>query len=75
MVSYSSGRSHWPNDIMEYLHQLRFYGHSKEANTKLLLVAKYIDEPETIKKLEDKWLYGTDHSRYDYNSPWNNWGF
>ena len=56
---------------MEYLQHLRWYGMHKEANTKLLLVAKYIDDPEKLKKFEDEWLYGTDHS----HSPWNNWWF
>lgn len=70
MVSYYQPRS-WPQDIMEYLQHLRWYGMHKEANTKLLLVAKYIDDPEKLKKFEDEWLYGTDHS----HSPWNNWWF
>lgn len=70
MVSYYQPRS-WPQDIMEHLQQLRWYGQVKEANVKLQLVAKYIDDPEKLKKFEDKWLYGTDHT----NSPWNNWWF
>lgn len=70
MVSYYQPRS-WPQDIMEHLQQLRWYGQAKEANVKLLLVAKYIDNPEKLKKFEEEWLYGTDHT----NSPWKNWWF
>lgn len=70
MVSYYQPRA-CPQDLMEYLQHLRYYGMVKEANTKLLLVAKYIDDPDKLQQFEDQWLYGTTNS----NSPWNNWFF
>ena len=56
---------------MDHLQQLRWYGQEKEARIKLMLVAKYIDNPDKLKKFEDEWLYGIDHT----NPPWNNWFF
>lgn len=70
MVSHYTPRS-WPQDIMEHLQQLKWYGMQKEAHQKLLLVAKYIDNPEKLKQFEDEWIYGTDNSY----APWNNWYF
>ena len=70
MVSYYRPR-HWPQDIMEHILDLRYYGRGEEARTKLLLVAKHVDDPDKLKQFEDEWLYGTDHTR----SPWHNWWF
>ena len=72
MVLYYQSRS-WPQDIMEHIQHLKYYGMEKEARTKLLLVARYVDDPEKLKQFEEQWLYGTD---YSYSrSPWNEWGF
>lgn len=70
MVSYYQPRS-WPSDIMEHVLHLKWYGMEKEARTKLLLIARYIDDPVKLQQFEDQWIYGTDHSQ----SPWKNWWF
>lgn len=47
----------WPQDILEYINELRYFQQHKEAWDTLKLVAKYIDQPEKLKKLEDICLY------------------
>jgi len=49
-----------PADIMEYLGELKWYGQLEQAKFKLSLIAKYIDRPEIIRQLEDRWMYSND---------------
>ena len=49
-----------PSDVMEYLNELRWYGLTEQAKFKLSLVAKYIDRPEMIGTLEDRWVFSND---------------
>lgn len=49
-----------PADIMEYLDELKWYGQLEQAKFKLSLIAKYIDKPEVIRQLEDRWMYSND---------------
>lgn len=49
-----------PADIMEYLEELKYYGQIEQAKFKLALVAKYIDQPQTIRTLEDRWMFSND---------------
>jgi hypothetical protein len=45
---------------MEYLEELKYYGQIEQAKFKLALVAKYIDQPQTIRALEDRWMFSND---------------
>jgi hypothetical protein len=56
-MAWSYGWFPEPTDIMEHIAELKFYYMDDEAKSKLELIAKYIDDPQMLKDLEEEWLY------------------
>lgn len=65
----------FPQDIMEVVAELKWYGLDKQAQEKLNLIAQHIENPDKLAELEEEWLYAPKkYNNYNYSS-WGGFDF